>query len=146
VILTEEVRCYTDHVSGRTHEYAIVCNCGNRWRLQATREPELLECAACGARPSEIVDLGQVRPSDADVWRARTDTNWAALVESPNDGYLGDRVHQASGMVSAQLGCGVAEALAQMMILAAQTNEPLEELAEAVLHHRIRFDSLSAEQ
>ncbi|MDQ1477486.1 MAG: hypothetical protein QOE62_2715 [Actinomycetota bacterium] len=123
----------------------MVCTCGNRWRLHTPKEPELLECAACGARPSEIVDLGQVRPSDADVWRARADTR-PALTETPTGAYLGDRVHQATGMVSAQLGCGVAEALAQMMILAAKTNEPLDELAEAVVQRRIRFDSLGTEQ
>jgi hypothetical protein len=49
----------TDH----THEYEIVCVCGNRWRLQADEEPDAVECLACGAHATEIVDLGQVRPS-----------------------------------------------------------------------------------
>jgi hypothetical protein len=123
----------------------MVCTCGNRWRLHTPQEPELLECPACGARPSEIVDLGQVRPSDADAWRARVETG-SASVETPKGAYLGDRVHQATGMVSAQLGCGVAEALAQMMILAAKTNEPLADLADAVVQRRIRFDPLGPER
>jgi hypothetical protein len=92
------------------------------------------------------VDLGQVRPSDADVWRARIDTHWSAGVDTPKRPYLADRVHQASGMVSAQLGCGVAEALAQMMILAAKTQEPLMELADDVVQRRITFDSLGTRQ
>jgi hypothetical protein len=140
------MRCYTDRVSGRTHEYVIVCTCGNRWRLQATKEPELLECAACGARPSDMVDLGQVRPSDANVWRARIDTHWSAGMDAPKGPYVADRVHQASAMVSAQLGCGVAEALAQMMILAAKTNELLNDLADDVVRRRISFDSLGTRQ
>jgi hypothetical protein len=92
------------------------------------------------------VDLGQVRPSDANVWRARIDTHWSAGVGTPKRPYLADRVHQASGMVSTQLGCGVAEALAQMMILAAKTKEPLNELADDVVQHRISFDSLGTQQ
>ena len=57
------VWCYTEAVTERTHEYEIVCACGNRWRLQATEEPEMVECSEWGAHSSEIVDLGQVRPS-----------------------------------------------------------------------------------
>jgi site-specific DNA recombinase len=35
--------CYTGAVSGRTHEYGIVCACGNRWRLQADEEPDIVD-------------------------------------------------------------------------------------------------------
>jgi hypothetical protein len=48
-------------VTGRTHEYEIVCECGNRWRLEASEQPEQVECAACGAHAFSIIDLGQVR-------------------------------------------------------------------------------------
>jgi hypothetical protein len=51
-------------VSVRTHEYEIVCSCGNRWRLDSRHEPEHVECPACGARTAETVDLGQMRPGE----------------------------------------------------------------------------------
>jgi hypothetical protein len=35
----------------------------NRWRLQADEESDAIECVACGADASEIVDLGEIRPS-----------------------------------------------------------------------------------
>ena len=48
-------------MAGRTHEYEIVCECGNRWRLQASEEPEAVGCHACGGHAFAITDLGQVR-------------------------------------------------------------------------------------
>jgi hypothetical protein len=56
-------RCYTDDMAERTDEYEVVCACGNRWRLQADEQPDTAECIACGAHATEIVDVGQVRPS-----------------------------------------------------------------------------------
>jgi Zn ribbon nucleic-acid-binding protein len=49
--------------TAREHDYEISCSCGNRWRLQASEEPDTVECVACGAHASQIVDLGQIRPS-----------------------------------------------------------------------------------
>ncbi len=49
--------------------------------------------------------------------------------------------HQASGMVAAQLGVSVGEALVRLRAHAFSHDLPLEEVAEAVVDRRLRFDS-----
>ena len=56
------------------------------------------------------------------------------------DGQLDSRVHQASGMVAAQLACTIAEALALMKIRAEEAAVTLEQIAIAVLDRAVRFD------
>jgi hypothetical protein len=50
-------------------------------------------------------------------------------------------VHQASGMVSAQLGANVGDALIRMRAYAFANNRSLEEIAEDVVDLRLRFDA-----
>ncbi|MEQ8833970.1 MAG: GAF and ANTAR domain-containing protein [Miltoncostaeaceae bacterium] len=58
------------------------------------------------------------------------------------DGLVGHRseVHQASGMVSVQLGVGVGEALVRLRAHAYATDRPLAEVAADVVARRLRFD------
>jgi len=49
-------------------------------------------------------------------------------------------VHQASGMVSAQLGVSVAEALIRLRAYAFANDRPLAEVADDVVGRRLRFD------
>lgn len=51
-------------------------------------------------------------------------------------------VHQATGMISAQLDCGVDEALVRLRAHAFATERPIEEIAEAVVTGSTRFDDL----
>ncbi len=48
-------------------------------------------------------------------------------------------VHQATGMISAQLGVGVGEALVRLRAYAFAHGRPLIEIADEVLAHRLRF-------
>lgn len=50
------------------------------------------------------------------------------------------RVHQASGMVSAQLGVGIADALAVLRARAYSTGRSISDLATEVVERRLRFD------
>jgi AmiR/NasT family two-component response regulator len=50
------------------------------------------------------------------------------------------QVRSAQGMVAAQMGCTVEEALRLMAAHADTTDMTLEELAAAVVERRIRFD------
>jgi hypothetical protein len=61
---------------------------------------------------------------------------------TPGNGarHLSARVLQAQGMVSAQRGCGMDEALARLRIRARASGQDLEELALDVLDGIIRFD------
>ena len=52
---------------------------------------------------------------------------------------FGDYVHQATGMVVAQLDCDTAEALGRLKIRAAATGQTLEDLALNVLDGVVRF-------
>ncbi|MDQ1400653.1 MAG: hypothetical protein QOE07_313 [Acidimicrobiaceae bacterium] len=52
-------------------------------------------------------------------------------------------VHQASGMVAAQLDVGVGEAFARLRGFAFATDRSLEQVAEEVVGRRLRFDDLS---
>jgi hypothetical protein len=58
----------------------------------------------------------------------------------PARGVPGDRVHQAQGMVAAQLGCSLEEALGRLRVRADATGQPLEELALDVLDGIVRFE------
>jgi GAF domain-containing protein/ANTAR domain-containing protein len=49
-------------------------------------------------------------------------------------------VHQASGMVAAQLGVGVGEALTRLRAYAFANDRPITEVAEEVVGRRLRFD------
>jgi hypothetical protein len=63
-----------------------------------------------------------------------------AMARNPNGGGLfSDRVHQATGMVSAQQGCNLAEALGRMIIRARATDRSLERTASDVIDRVIRF-------
>jgi len=50
-------------------------------------------------------------------------------------------VHQATGMVSAQLDCGVDEALLRLRGHAYAAQRPIDEVAADVVAGRLRFDS-----
>ena len=52
---------------------------------------------------------------------------------------LGDHVHQAAGMVAAQLDCDVSEALGRLKIRADATGQTLEDMALDVLDGVVRF-------
>ena len=55
------------------------------------------------------------------------------------DADLSASIHQASGMVSVQLGCSLSEALGRMRVLARSTDRTLDLLAADVLERRYRF-------
>jgi hypothetical protein len=50
-------------------------------------------------------------------------------------------VHQATGMVSAQVGCGIDEALVRLRGQAFASGQPIDQLAEAVVDGHVRFDT-----
>jgi hypothetical protein len=49
-------------------------------------------------------------------------------------------VHQATGMIAAQLGCGLGEALLRLRGRAFADEMPIDDVAEAVIQLRIRFE------
>jgi hypothetical protein len=53
--------------------------------------------------------------------------------------YVGVHVHQATGMVAAQVGCDIDEAFNRLMIRAAALNQSLELTALDVIDRVIRF-------
>jgi AmiR/NasT family two-component response regulator len=53
--------------------------------------------------------------------------------------YVGVHVHQATGMVAAQVGCDIEEAFNRLMIRAAALNQSLELTALDVIDRVIRF-------
>jgi hypothetical protein len=55
-------------------------------------------------------------------------------------------VHQASGMVSAQLGVSVAQALIRLRAYAFGNNRPLADVAHDVVDRLLRFDAQAGEQ
>lgn len=57
-----------------------------------------------------------------------------------------DVVHQASGMVAAQLGITVGRALIRLRAHAFGNDRPLQEVAHDVVARRLRFDAPSGEQ
>ena len=50
------------------------------------------------------------------------------------------QVHQASGMVSVQAQCSIAEALMLLRARAMTTHRSVDEIAEAVIDGFVRFD------
>jgi len=59
----------------------------------------------------------------------------------PSDpGPLSDRVLQAQGMVAAQLGCSMEEALGRLRVRADAIGQPLDDLALDVLDGIVRFE------
>jgi hypothetical protein len=54
-------------------------------------------------------------------------------------------VHQAAGMVSAQLECGVGQALVRLRAFAFGNGRTLTSVAEDVVARRLRFDDRSGE-
>ena len=55
-------------------------------------------------------------------------------------------VYQATGMVMAQLGVGPAEALARLRAYAFGNDQPLRQVAEAVVGRTLRFDARSGQE
>ena len=51
----------------------------------------------------------------------------------------GTRVHQASGMITVQVGCTIDDAIALMSDRASKSNQTLDAVATAVVERRIRF-------
>jgi hypothetical protein len=58
----------------------------------------------------------------------------------PSGGLFSDHVHQAAGIVSAQLGCTLDEAINRIIIRAAAIGETTENLALDVIDGLLRFD------
>jgi hypothetical protein len=56
------------------------------------------------------------------------------------DDYFSHHVHQATGMIAAQVDCSMGEALNRLRIRAAATGQSLEHTALDVLDGVIRFD------
>jgi hypothetical protein len=54
-------------------------------------------------------------------------------------GSLRAEIHQASGMLSVQIGCSVADALVQLRGQAYALGKPIAELASDVIHRRVRL-------
>jgi len=81
--------------------------------------------------------------TDDEIHRGAVDRENEALtlleVPAPS-GYLILEVHQASGMVAAQLHCTPDEALARMTTRALDMGYAIDEMAFAVLDRSIRFD------
>jgi hypothetical protein len=53
---------------------------------------------------------------------------------------LSDEVHQATGMMAAQLDCDIAEALDRLRIRSLALGQTLDDTANEVLCRAIRFD------
>jgi hypothetical protein len=60
--------------------------------------------------------------------------------EMSGNGYLSAEVHQAAGIITAQLGCSAAAALAHLAARAAHIDRTLNETALAVIDGSVRFD------
>ncbi len=56
-----------------------------------------------------------------------------------NPDYLGVHVHQATGMIAAQVGCDISEAYGRLQIRADAMDQSVEETALDVLDGVIRF-------
>ena len=57
----------------------------------------------------------------------------------PANRHMGDHVHEAIGMIAAQLDCDATEALARLRIRAEATGQTLENMALDVLDGLARF-------
>ncbi len=65
----------------------------------------------------------------------------ALLAEFADDRAFHAEVHQASGMVSVQLGVGVGDALARLRARAFAADRPIGEVAADIIAGRLRFDA-----
>jgi hypothetical protein len=74
----------------------------------------------------------------------RTDRTGVSSVLVSGGGFAGEHVsavvHQATGMVAAQLNCDIAEALGRLRIRAEAMDQTLEDTALDVLDGVLRFD------
>jgi hypothetical protein len=83
---------------------------------------------------------------EAHDWRVRRTQRRGTGAHVPDSradghgGYLMLEVYQASGMVSAQLGCIPDEALARLTARALEVGCTLDEMARAVLDRSVRFE------
>lgn len=84
--------------------------------LMATIALHLVLQNQAGARPGDLADGLSAGAGDAEV-------------------------HQASGMISAQLGVGVAEALVRLRARAYADDRPVLDVARDVVHRRLRLDA-----
>ncbi len=62
------------------------------------------------------------------------------MPDATTNGHFNFRVHQATGMISVQSHCDIAEAFAQLKVRAATIGESLEATAIGVIDGTIRFD------
>lgn len=63
------------------------------------------------------------------------------MATAPAGDHLSNHVHQASGMVAAQIDCDIEQALQLMIIRAASTRVSLDDLALDVLDRRVTFSA-----
>lgn len=94
--------------------------------------------------------LGGMRYGDAAVLAGvLAETILALQAEAPSDalatelleaGFSRAEVHQASGMVSVQLGTSVAEALVRLRAYAYAAGRPIAEVASDIVDRRLRLD------
>jgi AmiR/NasT family two-component response regulator len=62
------------------------------------------------------------------------------VVGPPENWHLSNRVHQATGMIAAQVHCDTSEALARLKTRSAARGQTLDETALDVLDRVVRFD------
>ena len=67
--------------------------------------------------------------------------NGSDRVAGGNGRYYGLKVHQATGMVSVQANCSVAEALDLLVGYAGQHGCSVEQVASGVVDRRVRLDT-----
>jgi hypothetical protein len=153
-----------DAFLGGVPTFAVdLANRGGRWPMFSTRAAELGVLAEfslplqLGAAPIGVLDLSREQPgmlSDGYLADALTAadivTDAVLLLQDASDGSelatllepAGlDRmvVHQATGMVSAQLDVTIADALAALRAAAFRSARPLTEVAVDVVDRRISF-------
>ena len=61
------------------------------------------------------------------------------MVGGPPEDHLSNHVHQAAGMIAAQTGCKIPEAISLLVVRAAQMSQSLEDTALDVLDRVIDF-------
>jgi GAF domain-containing protein len=76
---------------------------------------------------NQVLDLQAGAASESLAWGLEVDDYRAV-------------VHQATGMISAQLDCGMAEALVRLRGHAFASEQPIEEVATDVVTGKLRFD------
>jgi AmiR/NasT family two-component response regulator len=76
---------------------------------------------------NQVLDLQAGAASESLAWGLEVDDYRAV-------------VHQATGMISAQLDCGISEALVRLRGHAFGAEQPIEEIANDVVAGKLRFD------